>query len=55
MALVGHSFGGMVARRCRAEFSKRVSKLVLIDSLGIWLDDSPIRNYMVTPITEPSR
>jgi len=51
-ALVGHSFGGMVASDVAANFPKRVGKLVLIDSLGIWLDDSPIRNYMVTPITE---
>jgi pimeloyl-ACP methyl ester carboxylesterase len=51
-ALVGHSFGGMVAGDVAANFPKRVGKLVLIDSLGIWLDDSPIRNYMVTPITE---
>jgi len=51
-ALVGHSFGGMVAGDVAANFPKRVGKLVLIDSLGIWLDDSPIRNYMVTPIAD---
>ncbi len=50
-ALVGHSFGGMVGD-VAANFPKRVGKLVLIDSLGIWLDDSPIRNYMVTPIAD---
>lgn len=50
--LVGHSFGGMVASEIAANFPKRVGKLVLIDSLGLWLDDSPIRNYMVTPIAE---
>jgi pimeloyl-ACP methyl ester carboxylesterase len=51
-ALIGHSFGGMVAGDIAANFPKRIRKLVLIDSLGIWLDDSPIRNYMVTPIAE---
>ena len=51
-ALAGHSFGGMVAGDIAANFPRRVGKLVLIDSLGLWLDESPIRNYMVTPITE---
>ena len=51
-ALVGHSFGGMVAGDIAANFPRRIGKLVLIDSLGLWLDESPIRNYMVTPITE---
>jgi pimeloyl-ACP methyl ester carboxylesterase len=51
-ALVGHSFGGMVAGDIAANFPKRIGKLVLIDSLGLWLDESPIRNYMVTPVTE---
>ena len=33
-ALVGHSFGGMVAGDIAANFPKRIGKLVLIDSLG---------------------
>lgn len=51
-AVVGHSFGGMVAGEIAATFPKRVSKLVLIDSLGLWRDDTPIRNYMVAPIAD---
>ena len=48
-AVVGHSFGGMVAAELAATDPKRVSKLVLINSLGLWRDDSPIKNYMVMP------
>jgi len=51
-ALVGHSFGGMVAGDVAANFPKQIGKLVLIDSLGLWLDESPIRSYMVTSITD---
>jgi pimeloyl-ACP methyl ester carboxylesterase len=48
-AVVGHSFGGMVAAEIAANNPRRVSRLVLIDALGLWLDDAPIKNYMVTP------
>ncbi len=46
-ALVGHSFGGMVAAEVAASFPARVSKLVLISALGLWRDDAPIPNFMV--------
>jgi pimeloyl-ACP methyl ester carboxylesterase len=48
-AVVGHSFGGMVAAELAATNPKRVGRLVLIDPLGLWRDDTPIKNYMVTP------
>ena len=48
-AVVGHSFGGMVAAELAATNPKRVGKLVLIDPLGLWRDDTPIKNYMVAP------
>jgi pimeloyl-ACP methyl ester carboxylesterase len=51
-AVVGHSFGGMVASELAATNHKRVSKLVLIDPLGLWRDDAPIKNYMVSPQAE---
>jgi pimeloyl-ACP methyl ester carboxylesterase len=51
-AVVGHSFGGMVAAELAATNPKRVGKLILIDPLGLWRDDAPIRNYMVTPQAE---
>src|ERR1700726_4650440 len=45
--LMGHSFGGMVAAELAATNPKRVGKLVLVDPLGLWRDDAPIKNYMV--------
>jgi len=51
-SLVGHSFGGMVAAELAATNPRRVGKLVLIDPLGLWRDDAPIKNYMVTPQAE---
>jgi pimeloyl-ACP methyl ester carboxylesterase len=47
-ALVGHSFGGMVAAELAATNPGRVSKLVLIDPIGLWRDDHPVRNWMTT-------
>jgi len=41
-AVIGHSFGGMVAAEIAAVNPERVGKLVLIDSLGLWQDDHPI-------------
>ena len=51
-AVVGQSFGGMIAGEIAATDPTRVGKLVLISPLGLWRDDSPIRNYIVTPQTE---
>ena len=45
--LVGHSFGGMVACEIAATLPGRVSKLVLIDPLGLWRDDLPVKNWMI--------
>jgi pimeloyl-ACP methyl ester carboxylesterase len=41
-ALVGHSFGGMVAAELAANSRRRISKLVLIAPIGFWRDDAPI-------------
>jgi pimeloyl-ACP methyl ester carboxylesterase len=45
--VVGHSSGGMVAAEIAACFPRRVSKLVLLAPMGLWLDDAPIPNAMV--------
>jgi pimeloyl-ACP methyl ester carboxylesterase len=47
-AVIGHSFGGMVAAEIAATNPGRVSKLVLIDPIGLWRDDAPVRNWMAT-------
>jgi pimeloyl-ACP methyl ester carboxylesterase len=44
---VGHSFGGMVACEVAAIRPARVDRLVLIDALGLWRDDTPIPNWML--------
>ena len=46
-AVVGHSFGGMVAAEVAATNPERVSKLVLLNPVGLWRDDAPVKNWMV--------
>jgi pimeloyl-ACP methyl ester carboxylesterase len=50
--LVGHSFGGLVAAELAAASPKSVSKLALIDPIGLWRDDLPVKNWMVLSDTE---
>jgi pimeloyl-ACP methyl ester carboxylesterase len=50
--LIGDSFGAMVAAEVAATDPARVSKLVLMSAMGLWRDDTPIRNYIVTPQSE---
>jgi pimeloyl-ACP methyl ester carboxylesterase len=38
-ALVGHSFGAMVAAELAAHDPRRVSKMVLLSPIGLWRDD----------------
>jgi pimeloyl-ACP methyl ester carboxylesterase len=45
--LIGHSFGGMVAAEYAATFRDRVGKLVLIDAMGLWRDDAPVRDHLL--------
>jgi pimeloyl-ACP methyl ester carboxylesterase len=47
--LIGHSFGGMLACEIAAAMPGRVSKLVLINPLGLWRDDLPVKNWMILP------
>ena len=45
--LVGHSFGGMLACEIAATMAQRVRRLVLIDPVGLWRDDLPVKNWMI--------
>jgi pimeloyl-ACP methyl ester carboxylesterase len=45
--LVGHSFGGMLACEIAATLPGWVSRLVLIDPVGLWRDDRPVKNWMI--------
>lgn len=40
--LMGQSYGGMMAADLAAIFPDSVSKLVLLDAIGLWRDDAPI-------------
>jgi pimeloyl-ACP methyl ester carboxylesterase len=49
VAVVGHSFGGMVAAELAANSPRRVSRLVLIAPIGLWRDDAPIPDIAGIP------
>jgi pimeloyl-ACP methyl ester carboxylesterase len=41
-AIIGHSIGGMIAAEMACLAPEALSKLVLIDAFGLWLDEQPI-------------
>jgi pimeloyl-ACP methyl ester carboxylesterase len=47
--IVGTSFGGMMACELAAHRPERVSKMVLLDPIGLWRDDAPVAPYMLMP------
>jgi pimeloyl-ACP methyl ester carboxylesterase len=47
--IIGTSFGGMMACEIAAHRPERVSKMVLLDPIGLWRDDAPIAPYMLMP------
>lgn len=51
-AVIGHSFGGMVAAEIAANYPQRVGKLVLVSPIGLWRDDIPVKNWMILPLEE---
>jgi pimeloyl-ACP methyl ester carboxylesterase len=44
---VGHSFGGLVAAEIAAAMPRSVGRLALIDPVGLWRDDLPVKNWML--------
>jgi pimeloyl-ACP methyl ester carboxylesterase len=44
--LVGSSFGGMMACEIAAHRRSAVSRIVLLDPIGLWRDDAPVAQYM---------
>ncbi len=46
-AVVGHSFGGMIACELAAAYPRRAERLVLIDPIGFWRDAEPVVNWMM--------
>lgn len=47
VAIVGHSFGGMIACELAAAYPQRVRALALIDPIGLWRESAPIVNWMM--------
>jgi pimeloyl-ACP methyl ester carboxylesterase len=47
--VVGASFGGMMACELAAHRPERISKMVLLDPIGLWRDDAPVTQYMLLP------
>jgi pimeloyl-ACP methyl ester carboxylesterase len=54
-AVIGHSFGGMLACEIAASRAARLSRLVLIDPVGLWRDDLPVKNWMLLSEDERRR
>lgn len=46
VVMMGQSFGGMLACELAAHFPSLVSQLVLLDPIGLWLDDHPVANWV---------
>jgi pimeloyl-ACP methyl ester carboxylesterase len=44
--VIGQSFGGMLAGELAAHFPMLFSRLVLLDPIGLWLDDHPVANWV---------
>jgi pimeloyl-ACP methyl ester carboxylesterase len=45
-AVVGQSFGGMLACELAAAFPALFSRIVLLDPIGLWLDEHPVANWV---------
>lgn len=43
--IVGHGLGGMIGAEVAAIASERVSTLVMIAPVGLWLDDHPVMDF----------
>jgi len=52
VAVVGTSLGGWLAAELAALYPERVARLVLVDAVGLWLDEAPIAELFATPPPE---
>ena len=50
--LVGHSYGGMLAAELAAHRPDRVSRLVLVNSLGLWLESDLVTDFFILTLDE---
>jgi pimeloyl-ACP methyl ester carboxylesterase len=47
--IVGTSFGGMMSCEIAAHRPERISKMILLDPIGLWREDAPVAPYMLMP------
>ena len=47
--VIGTSFGGMMALELAAHRPDRISKLIVLDPIGLWREDVPVAPYMLMP------
>jgi pimeloyl-ACP methyl ester carboxylesterase len=45
--VIGTSFGGMMACELAAHRPDRISKMIVLDPIGLWRDDAPVAQYML--------
>jgi pimeloyl-ACP methyl ester carboxylesterase len=55
LAIIGHSFGGMVAAELAAHFPERAQRLVLLAPVGLWNDAYPVADVFAVPVGEMDR
>ena len=46
--VIGTSFGGMMACELAAHQPERISKMIVLDPIGLWRDDAPVAPYTVS-------
>ena len=47
-AVLGQSFGGMLACELAAHFPRLFERVVVLDPIGLWRDDAPVVNWVAT-------
>jgi pimeloyl-ACP methyl ester carboxylesterase len=45
-AVIGQSFGGMLACELAASFPALFSRVIVLDPIGLWLDEHPVANWV---------
>lgn len=50
--VVGHSMGGMLGAELAALSPHRVRKLVLVNAVGLWLDEHPVADFFAMTSTQ---
>ncbi len=53
--VVGHSYGGLLAAELAAHCPQRVARLVLVGSLGLWLEADPVADFFILTPTERAK